>query len=210
MHTMEYQLKQNQMIKYQLEHRGITDKRVLDAFMKVPRHEFVDPFFRNVAYDDNPLSIGEGQTISQPYVVAFMTESLDIKPSEKILEVGTGSGFQAAILAHLSNSVHTIETIDVLHHKAKRNLESQGLDHVNTALGDGKEGLKSEAPFDKIIVTAATKDVPTPLLEQLKIGGQLIIPLDSHLNQELTLITKKENQKCTREPLLNCRFVRLL
>ena len=207
---MDYTLKQNQMVKYQLKHRGIEDEDVLAAFLKVPRHEFVDPFYKNVAYEDQPLLIGEGQTISQPYIVALMSEALDIKWEDKVLEIGTGSGFQAAILSHLAKEVYTIENVEPLYHKAKRNLKAQEIDNVNTVHGDGKEGLPDHAPFDKIIVTAATDEVPVSLLKQLKVGGRMIIPLGSHLNQELTLITKHENRNCKRENLALCRFVPLI
>ncbi|MGM0436609.1 MAG: protein-L-isoaspartate(D-aspartate) O-methyltransferase [Bacillota bacterium] len=207
---MDFTLKQNQMVKYQLKHRGIDDEDVLDAFLKVPRHEFVDPFYKNVAYEDQPLLIGQGQTISQPYIVARMSEALDIRPGDKVLEVGTGSGFQAAILAQLAKEVHTIENIEPLHHKAKRNIEAQGIDNVNAVLGDGKEGLPSEAPFDKIIVTAATHEIPGPLLKQLKVGGRMIIPLGNRMHQELTVLTKREDEHCKRQNIELCRFVPLM
>ena len=210
MNDMEYSLKQNQMIKYQLKRRDIKDEKVLKAFEKVPRHEFVGSFYKNVAYEDQPLLIGEGQTISQPYIVALMSEALDIKWEDKVLEIGTGSGFQAAILSHLAKEIHTIENVEPLYHKAKRNIESQEIDNVHVVLGDGKEGLPEKAPFDKIIVTAATNEVPTELLNQLKVGGRMIIPLGSRLNQELTLITKRENRNCKRENIALCRFVPLM
>ncbi len=210
MNDMEYSLKQNQMIKYQLKRRDIKDEKVLKAFEKVPRHEFVGSFYKNVAYEDHPLAIEEGQTISQPYIVALMSEMLDIKPSHKVLEVGTGSGYQAAILAQLAKKVFTIETREPLYHKAKRTLANLGIDNVTFVHGDGKEGMPAEAPFDKIMVTAATQKIPEPLLDQLKVGGHMIIPIGSRLNQELTLVTKRDNQNCKRERIVLCRFLPLI
>ena len=177
-----------------LRAEGIKNERVLEAIANVPREEFVPPDLRHLAYLDMPLEIGEGQTISQPYVVAFMTELLDPKPGEKILEVGTGSGYQACILAYLGADVVSVERIKSLFEKAKSTLERLGVKHVKLVLGDGSRGYPQDAPYDGIIVTAGAKEIPKPLLHQLKEGGRLVIPVGDRLVQDMWLV-KKEGGK---------------
>ncbi len=195
------------MVEEQLAARDITDGRVLRAMGDVPRHLFVPPAFRSQAYADYPLPIGEGQTISQPYIVALMTQCLGLKGSEKVLEVGTGSGYQAAVLAELGARVYSIEINPVLAERARRTLEE--LDYANVAVkaGDGFFGWPAEAPFDAIMITAAPEKVPPALFDQLKEGGRLIIPLGrADFLQVLTLFTKKNGQPVSRD-ILDVRFV---
>ncbi len=179
------------MVERDLKGRDITDPRVLEAMARVPRHLFVDESLRDEAYADYPLPIGEGQTISQPYVVALMTQLLKIKPGDRVLEIGTGSGYQAAVLSEITDEVYTVEIRKGLYEKAKKRLRELGYTNVRTKLGDGYYGWKEYAPFDGIIVTAAANHVPPPLIEQLKEGGRLVIPLGSvRYYQTLTRITK--------------------
>jgi protein-L-isoaspartate(D-aspartate) O-methyltransferase len=195
------------MVEEQLAARDITDRRVLKAMGDVPRHLFVPPEVRSQAYADYPLPIGEGQTISQPYIVALMTQCLGLKGGEKVLEVGTGSGYQAAVLAELGARVYSIEINPVLAERARRTLEE--LDYANVAAkaGDGFFGWPAEAPFDAIMVTAAPEKVPPALFDQLKEGGRLIIPLGrADFLQVLTLFTKKNGKPVARE-ILDVRFV---
>lgn len=167
------------MVREQIEARGVTDPRVLDAMRRVPRHLFVPPDYRDLAYSDGPLPIGHGQTISQPYIVAYMTALLRLKGDEKVLEIGTGSGYQAAVLAHLAREVHTVERIPALAEQARRRLEALGLTNVTVHISDGTLGLPELAPFDAILVTAAAPKVPQSLLDQLADGGRLVIPVGS-------------------------------
>ncbi len=194
------------MVTGQLESRGIQSSRVLAAMRKVERHRFVPPDMINQAYGDYPLPIGEGQTISQPLIVAFMTEVLDLKPTAKVLEIGTGSGYQAAILAELCKEVYTIEIIEVLGKKATELLQLLGYKNIFVRIGDGYQGWPEAAPFDAIIVTCSPTHVPQPLQNQLKEGGRLIIPVDESGAQELVLLTKKKG-KLTRENRMPVRFV---
>lgn len=173
------------MVKDQIKARGITDTRVLAAMRTLPRHAFVPDNFLDEAYQDHPLPVGEGQTISQPYIVALMTSRLELKGSEKVLEIGTGSGYQAAILARLSKEVHTVERIPELAEKAKNTLKELGIDNVIVHVGDGSLGWPEDAPFDRIIVTAAAPAVPEELTSQLAPGGRLIIPVGERWNQML-------------------------
>jgi protein-L-isoaspartate(D-aspartate) O-methyltransferase len=185
----------NRMVQEDLARRNITDKKVLDAMSKVKRHLFVDKDLWDQAYEDNPLPIGEGQTISQPYVVALMTQALAITPGEKVLEIGTGAGYQAAVLAELTDKVYTIEILPRLAQKAAQRLQALGYVSVKVKCGDGYAGWKEYAPFDAIIITCAADQIPPALLNQLKVGGRLIIPLgSSSFIQHLTLVTKKENE----------------
>ncbi|MBI5056602.1 MAG: protein-L-isoaspartate(D-aspartate) O-methyltransferase [Nitrospirae bacterium] len=187
----EYSISRREMVEAQLAGRGIKDKRVLDAMSKIPRHHFVASPFRNSAYDDHPLPIGEGQTISQPYVVALMTEALKLKSSDRVLEIGTGSGYQAAVLAEMVKEVYTIEIIELLQKKASKLLTDLGYKHIRTKHADGYFGWEEYAPFDAIIITASANHIPPLLIEQLKDGGRLIIPLGSTLYyQTLTLVSK--------------------
>ena len=173
---------------------GITDERVLDAMKRVPRHEFVPEDMRDRAYEDRPLPIGEGQTISQPYVVAFMTEKLDPQPEDRVLEIGTGSGYQAAVLARLARRVYTIERHRRLARRSKELLHRLGLHNITVVHGDGSLGLPEQVPFDRIIVTAAAEDPPQILLDQLRPGGIMVLPVgQSHSVQTLIKVSKTEH-----------------
>jgi protein-L-isoaspartate(D-aspartate) O-methyltransferase len=194
------------MTRTQLEARGIKDRAVLDAMRKVPRHRFVPYSLRWRAYEDTPLPIGEGQTISQPYIVAAMTELLEPKKGMRVLEVGTGSGYQAAVLAELVDEVDTIEVVPSLGRAAEQRLRELGYRNVRTRIGDGYHGWAERAPFDAIILTAAPpEDVPGPLLDQLKVGGRLVAPVGRDV-QQLVRITRTETGY-QREPLAPVRFV---
>jgi len=199
----------NRMVKTQIEARGITDEKVLNAFRKVERHKFVLPQYIPHAYADSPLPINEGQTISQPYIVAFMTDALDLKRTDKVLEIGTGSGYQAAILAELCDSVFTIEIFEKLGKKARELFDELGYDNIYTKIGDGYKGWPKHAPFDAIIVTAAPSDIPEPLKEQLAEGGRMIIPVGGDAVQELVLL-KKRKGKLREESVLPVRFVPMI
>ena len=188
-------IQRESMVEDQLVSRGIKDRHVLDAMRKIPRHLFVDDSMRSRAYNDHPLPIGEGQTISQPYVVAWMTEALNLKPSDRVLEIGTGSGYQAAVLAELVKEVYSIEIRERLKTKASRLLNELGYKNVKTRYADGYFGWKEYAPFDAIIITASPNHIPPPLIKQLNEGGKLIVPLGSTLYyQTLTLVTKKDGE----------------
>lgn len=186
--------------------RGITNARVLAAMRKVPRHELVPERVRSAAYEDTPLPIGYGQTISQPYIVAFMTEQLDPQPTDRVLEIGTGSGYQAAVLAELVQTVYTIEIVEPLAERAKADLQRLGCTNVFVRAGDGYQGWPEAAPFDAIIVTCAPEDVPRPLVKQLKDGGRMIIPVGSFGAQNLVLLRKRGTQ-LERRAVLPVRFV---
>ncbi len=194
-----------QMVRNQLRGRDIHQQRVLEAMGRVPRHVFVPASLRNRAYDDRPLPIGHDQTISQPYVVAFMTQALDLRGGEKILEIGTGSGYQAAVLGELAREVFTIEIVDPLAQQAKKLLAELGYGNVHVRSGDGYRGWPEQAPFDAIMVTAAPDHVPKPLVDQLRIGGRMILPVGDFF-QELVLIRKTENG-VVRRSILPVRFV---
>ena len=182
------------MVRNQIENRGIVDSRVLEAMRKVPRHLFVPENLRARAYRDSPLPIGEGQTISQPYIVALMTESLDLLPGDRVLEIGTGSGYQASILAELTSQVFTVEIKERLYNSATRILSARYPENVRTLLGDGYYGWEQQAPFDAIMITAAVDHIPPPLIQQLKEGGRLILPLGNPFSyQNLVLVTKQED-----------------
>ncbi len=203
----EYAELRKRMVKNQLKARDITDKRVLEAMGKVPRHLFVNEANKHLAYGDYPLPIGEGQTISQPYIVALMTQLLDLKGGEKVLEIGTGSGYQAAVLAHLTDKVFSVEILPRLAERALTILERLGYDHVRIKQGDGYAGWKEEAPFDAMIVTCAASRVPPELFKQLKEGGRMVLPLGSpQTYQVLTLVTKKGG-KPKHKKVLDVRFV---
>jgi protein-L-isoaspartate(D-aspartate) O-methyltransferase len=192
------------MVREQIEARGVRDPRVLAAMRAVPRHEFMPESERGQAYEDRPLPIGRSQTISQPYIVAAMTELLDLDPGEKVLEVGTGSGYQAAVLAELGAEVYSIEIIAPLGRQAARDLERLGY-RVNLRIGDGYRGWPEAAPFDAVIVTAAPDHVPEPLVEQLKVGGRMMIPV-GRWSQRLVLIRKDEDG-LHEEAVADVRFV---
>ena len=186
--------------------RGITNSRVLMVMNKVPRHEFVPSMYRKQAYDDQPLPIGYGQTISQPFVVAFMTEKLEPKPTDKVLEIGTGSGYQAAVLANLVREVYTIEIVEPLARQAETTLKQLGYTNVLIRAGDGYKGWPEHAPFDAIIVTCAPDHVPQPLLDQLKEGGRMIMPVGRQGDQELCILRREANQ-VKKSAVLPVRFV---
>jgi protein-L-isoaspartate(D-aspartate) O-methyltransferase len=195
-----------QMVQRQLMPRGINDARVLAAMAKVPREEFVPPDSRAASYEDGPLPIGYGQTISQPYIVAFMTEQLRPKPSDRVLEVGTGSGYQAAILAELVSDVYSIEIVEPLAKNAETTLQQLGYKNVHLRIGDGYKGWPEEGPFDAIIVTCAPDKVPQPLVDQLKDGGRMVIPVGERFAQQLYLLEKKNGQ-LKQSATLPVRFV---
>lgn len=198
------------MVKEHLMGRDITDKRVLEVMGKLPRHLFVEENLRAQAYEDYPLPIGEGQTISQPYVVALMTQSLELKGDERVLEIGTGSGYQAAVLAEIVDEVYTIEIRKSLADKAEEHLKSMGYRNIKVKNADGYFGWEEHAPYDAIVVTAAVNHIPPPLLEQLKDGGKLILPLGSTAYyQTLTLIKKKDNE-INATHITSVRFVPLI
>jgi len=199
----------NRMVKTQIEARGISDEKVLNAFRKVERHKFVLPQYIAHAYADSPLPIDEGQTISQPYIVAFMTDALDLKRTDKVLEIGTGSGYQAAILAELCDSVFTIEIFEKLASKAQRVFDELGYDNIWCKTGDGFMGWPEHAPFDAIIVTCAPTNIPEPLKEQLAEGGRMIIPVGSDPVQHLVLLRKRRG-KIREERVLPVRFVPMI
>ncbi|GIV38173.1 MAG: hypothetical protein KatS3mg032_2552 [Cyclobacteriaceae bacterium] len=194
------------MIQQQLINRGIRSRAVLDAMRKVERHRFVPAGLQHEAYNDYPLPIGEGQTISQPYIVAFMTEALNLKPTDKVLEIGTGSGYQAAVLAEICREVYTIEIAESLGLRAQQILKELGYTRVHVRIADGYYGWPEAAPFDAIIVTCSPANVPKPLEEQLAEGGRMIIPVGEDHVQELVLITR-QNGKLKRQHRLPVRFV---
>lgn len=193
------------MVESQIKSRGVLDDNVLNAMREVPRHKFVPNALKEEAYIDDPLPIGEDQTISQPYIVAYMTEQLELKKSDRVLEIGTGSGYQAAVLAEIVDSVFTVEIIDVLAKKAKKILKDVGYKNVFVKSGDGYKGWPSKAPFDAIIITAAPTKIPQPLIDQLNTGGRMILPLGG-LFQELVLLTNTETG-IRKKTLLPVRFV---
>ena len=197
------------MIEIQLIPRGISDGRVLDAFKNVERHKFVPEENINSAYNDCPLPIGEGQTISQPYIVALMTQCLELDGSEKVLEIGTGSGYQTAILSLLCNKVYSVERIKRLAERAKRILKEEEFNNIEIKIGDGSLGWVERGPYDGIIVTAASPGVPESYLDQLADGGKLVIPVGGRFSQSLSVLEKKENKILTHE-VCGCVFVPLL
>lgn len=205
-----YVEKRKAMVREQLASRDIADRTVLEVMGKVPRHLFVNPGYRDQAYEDYPLPIDEGQTISQPYIVALMTQCINLKAGEKVLEIGTGSGYQAAVLSYFTGRVFSIEVREGLAKKAAQTLKDLGYRNVGVKWADGYFGWEEEAPFDAIIVTCAANHIPPPLLAQLKEGGRLIIPLGSTLYfQTLTLITKVEGKPRVRH-ILDVRFVPMI
>jgi len=202
----DFAAQRQRMVTEQLKARGISDERVLNAMNKVPREEFVPPDSRAGSYEDGPLPIGYGQTISQPYIVAFMTEQLRLKPSDRVLEIGTGSGYQAAILAELVSEVYSIEIVEPLAKNAEATLQRLGYENVHVKIGDGYKGWPEVAPFDAIIVTCAPDKVPQPLVDQLKDDGRMVIPVGDRFAQELYLLEKKNGQ-LKQSATLPVRFV---
>lgn len=197
------------MIEEQLIARGIKNENVLKAMERVKREIFVSEKYKNEAYDDHPIPIQEGQTISQPYMVALMTELLEIQSEDKILEIGTGSGYQTAILAELAKEVYTIERIEKLSLDAQRILNSMGYKNIFLKVGDGTLGWKEFSPFQKILVTAAAESPPSPLLDQLASGGRMVIPLGDRFSQTLTLVEKR-GRDVTMKEICGCIFVPLI
>lgn len=207
---MDYAVARRRMVENQIVRRNITDPAVLDALLKTPRHLFVDEGLRPHAYADASLPIGEKQTISQPFMVAAMTVALGLKGGERILEIGTGSGYQTAVLAHLVSRVYTIERISSLASRARRVFDQLRLTNINLKVGDGTVGWRDQAPFDGIIVTAGGPDVPKEFLEQLAIGAPLIVPVGPLDQQKLLRLVRTEEDNYTREELMDCRFVPLI
>lgn len=197
------------MVSDQLKARGIHDERVLQAMEEIPRHLFVPTDARDQSYDDRPLPIGADQTISQPYIVALMTENLRLRPEAKVLEIGTGSGYQAAVLARLAAQVYSVERIPELAAEAARRLESLGIHHVRMRVGDGSQGWPEEAPFDGVLITACAAKLPELLAQQLADGGRMVIPLGQGLNQTLTLIERR-GSALESHPICGCLFVPLI
>lgn len=204
-----YDIIRERMVEDQLIRRGIQDQATLNAMRTVPRHLFVEDAMRSRAYGDHPLPIGAGQTISQPFIVAFMTEALRLDEESRVLEIGTGSGYQAAILSRICRRVYTIERIDALLSKARKLFDKLHYHNIVSRIDDGTEGWPSEAPFDGIIVTAAGPKIPEPLLDQLGDPGRMVIPVGDHFTQELKLITKK-NGNISVKTIEYVRFVDLI
>ena len=197
------------MVDEQIVSRGVQDERVLAALRKVPRHEFLPEAMRGMAYADNALPIGEGQTISQPYMVALMTELLGLTGKERVLEIGTGSGYQAAILAELCEKVYTVERVKGLAEKARFTLDRLGYKNIAIKVYDGTYGWKDMAPFDAVMVTAGSPEIPSPLVEQLAEGGRLVIPVGERYNQQLLKIVKAAEGTVTQRSI-PCVFVPLI
>ncbi len=204
--TSDFADQRQMMVRLQIEARGIKDPRVLNAMRKVERHLFVPSEQASRAYGDYPLPIGYGQTISQPYIVAFMTEALGIMPGEKVLEIGTGSGYQAAVLAELCDSVFSVEIVPALGERAGNLLTILGYKNVFVRVGDGYQGWARHAPYQAVIVTCSPTHIPLPLIEQLAEGGRMIIPVGPMYSQELVVLVKKKG-KMTRKSVLPVRFV---
>ncbi|PIU42362.1 MAG: protein-L-isoaspartate O-methyltransferase [Candidatus Omnitrophica bacterium CG07_land_8_20_14_0_80_42_15] len=209
MEESEYRILRERMVVEQLIPRGIHSERVLSAFKKVPRHAFIPELESDNTYGDFPLPIGEGQTISQPYMVALMSELLELKKDEKVLEIGTGSGYQAAILAELAGKVYSVERFENLAKSAERILEKLGYQNIKIKIGDGTLGWDEYAPYDGIIVTAGAPEIPKSLLEQLAEGGRLIIPVGGHYSQMLTLVRNVKGKFKTLD-ICGCIFVPLV
>lgn len=194
----------------ELRDQGIKDAAVLKAIEKIPRHLYIDPSFEEHAYENTPFPIGRNQTISNPYTVAYQSQLLDIRPGDKVLEIGTGSGYQAAVLAELGAEVYTIERHKPLSEQAKKLLKQQGYKHIKCSFGDGFSGLPDKAPFDKILITAAAPEIPQALLKQLAVGGILVIPLGEGSKQQMLRITRKEEKRYEKEKLDYFTFVPML
>jgi protein-L-isoaspartate(D-aspartate) O-methyltransferase len=204
-----YRANRERMVANQLRARGIRDERVLAAMGKVPRHEFVPAEFRSQAYEDHPIPIGEGQTISQPFIVALMLQDLSLHPGDVVLEVGTGSGYVAALLAELAAKVFTIERHESLARTAERDLTRLGYSNVQVVVGDGSAGLPAEAPFHAVLVSAAAASIPPALFAQLAEGGRMVIPIGGPEVQALELVRKQDGQQVVSN-LEGCRFVPLV
>lgn len=204
----EYEEERNQLVETGIVAQGIEDEHVIEAIRQVPRHLFVDEALRSMAYLNNPLPIGHGQTISQPYVVAYMSEMLEVEPGDKILEIGTGSGYHAAVMSELTPHIYSIEIVEPLGQLSAERYEELGYHTIENKIGDGYYGWEEHAPFDKIIVTAAPGHIPPPLMEQLKPGGIMAIPVGSaYQTQTLMKVTKTEDGNVRTERMLPVRFV---
>jgi protein-L-isoaspartate(D-aspartate) O-methyltransferase len=207
--VINFDRERKQMVDEQIVGRGVKDERVLAVMRKIPRHEFLPEAIRSMAYADNALPLGEGQTMSQPYMVALMTELLNLKGSERVLEIGTGSGYQAAVLAELCEKVYTVERIKSLADRARATLDRLGYKRVAIKVYDGTYGWKEMAPFDAIVVTAGSPDIPAPLVEQLKQGGRMVIPVGERYGQELIVVDKNAEGMATSRNI-PCVFVPLI
>jgi protein-L-isoaspartate(D-aspartate) O-methyltransferase len=204
-----FEAQRRAMVAEQLRKRGIRDERVLRAMEEVPRHVFVPPALQKSAYEDTPVPIGEGQTVSQPFIVAYMLENLQIALENRVLEIGTGTGYEAALLGELAREVYTVERVSALFISARENLMRLGYTNVETVNGDGTRGLPERAPFDRIVVAAAAPEIPAALFEQLAEGGRMILPVGTPEMQDLLLVYK-QNGLPTTQQLEGCRFVPLL
>jgi len=207
---MDYTVARRRMVQQQIVNRGIDDSRLIEAMNKVPRHLFVDEGLRGHAYADGSLPIGHKQTISQPYMVAAMSAALELKGHERVLEIGTGSGYQTAILAMLAKRVYSVERIAALAARARKVLDQLQLSNVNIKIADGTLGWKDQAPFDAILVAAGAPDVPQEYLNQLAVGGKLVLPVGGYNQQSLIRITRLGDDQFKREELMGCRFVPLI
>lgn len=204
----DYEKQRERMVNEQIAPRGVTDEETLDAMRKVERHKMVPESQLRHAYEDRPLPIGMDQTISQPFMVAYMTQAIKPRPGMKVLEIGTGSGYQAAVLAEIVDTVYTIETVEPLAKRASEKLEEMGYTNIKFRVGDGYHGWEEHAPFDAIVVTAAPESIPPRLIEQLKEGGRMVIPVGANFNsQHLQLIEKRKNGKLRTRTLMPVRFV---
>ena len=206
----EYRSQRQAMVDTQIVARGIRDERIIEAFLEVPRHLFLDDVFRDQAYDDNPLPIGEKQTISQPYIVALMTEALQLKGAERVLEIGTGSGYQTAILAKLAEQVYSIERIPGLAKRARKVFDNLNYTNIVVTIGDGTLGWREHAPYNGIIVTAGAPRPPQALLDQLAKDGRLAIPVGDEVSQTLMVYTRRDDGQFETEDRGGCRFVKLI
>ena len=206
---INYEKERSRMVDQQIVGRGVKDERVLAVMRKIPRHEFLPEGIRGMAYNDSALPIGEGQTMSQPYMVALMTEFLGLKGTERVLEIGTGSGYQAAVLAELCQKVYTVERIKTVADKARATLDRLGYKSVAIKIYDGTYGWKEMAPYDAIIVTAGSPDIPAPLVEQLKEGGRMVIPVGDRYGQQLITVVKTADGMVTSRSI-PCVFVPLI
>ena len=207
---MDYSIARRRMVEQQVAARGVVDQRVLDAMLNIPRHLFVETALQSHAYGDAALPIGEKQTISQPYMVAVMSAALELQGDERILEIGTGSGYQTAILSKLAKRVYSIERIAVLAKRARKTLDQLQLSNINIKIGDGTVGWKDQAPFSGILVAAGSPDVPQRYLDQLEIGGILVLPVGDQNQQILIRIVRKSEDCFERQHMMGCRFVPLI
>ncbi|MBF0303344.1 MAG: protein-L-isoaspartate(D-aspartate) O-methyltransferase [Desulfamplus sp.] len=206
---IKYERWRKEMVDRQIIDRGITDTEVINAMLTVPRHLFVSEALTDSAYMDYPLPIGEGQTISQPYIIAEMTQSLELKKHHRVLEIGTGSGYQAAVLAHIVSRVYTIERNNTLFMRTRKLFDSLKYHNIITRYSDGTIGWKEESPFDAIMVTAGGEKIPQPLIDQLEVGGKLVMPVGGLMSQEMLLLEKTRNGTSINN-LGGCRFVKLI